>query len=468
MEALVFRDGSKVDPETDPICVLFHLLSCFKRFNDDTIWSPQTDSLILTCTNSSKSAFIKATLDAPFFIRYSLYKDLPRPAGYTAPHCQLKASLVLSYLRKNKLTPNVVSLVMSLKDPGHAERVMKLPKTPPQVDKEIRIIRQKWLPFDPETGKEVGQDDEAGKLDEEFAEEDEEEDKSIESHLMLQFHCIKGVVKRHRLLVEDVDEVLEPAVDEDVYGHSLRITAAHIRAILIRIRPIINDPTGYLTCRFTEEGIQWQAGGLDSVMTEMTSPAEDCLSYDAGPDNIELRFHVREFTAFIELASALDRAIDIRFNPAPAPLLLSLVANPIISQLTHLDIRVYIATSTPSEVEKIIEPPRKRQKLSHPQTETESEPDVKLNEVEQTRPSHDYLSSPQADRTAGQHGRSHEDLSHEDLSRAFTFVPAPFDIRPNLQRHVLDDASEDPTQNSHEPLFSATSRERKFHSLFDD
>ncbi|KZP01544.1 hypothetical protein CALVIDRAFT_559357 [Calocera viscosa TUFC12733] len=294
-------------------------LACLSRYSDDMDILALPNSLTLSATNSSKSAYCRLLLRPSFFSSYSVRTpgssfrsaDTQVEEGRSVK-ARLKTKLLLSYLRHRNHEKGVRSVKLIIREP-------------------------------PQDGSSV-----APGTDEESS----DEERSMESRMLVKFFCDHGVVKQHRLTLEHPDELLAPAAEEDPQQKTVVISRPALRSLLDRMRVGASKADGQISCEFNPADlIVKTAADKGEIYTEVKMIGTDLIRYDAGNTSTSLSFHIREFSATITLAESLEKYLTLTFTAAPAPLILAILpTNPEEKEGDDWEFQAYIATSRATDV----------------------------------------------------------------------------------------------------------------------
>ncbi|KAJ7680277.1 Rad9-domain-containing protein [Mycena polygramma] len=261
-------------------------LACLSRYGEDLAIYATPDTLSLSTTNSSKSAYCRFRYTRQFFSKYSAGSSdawANRDADEEGPAVsgQLLTKSLLSILRHRTVEKSVERL-------------------------ELSIVE----------GNQQGDN-----------RSDEEQD-GLESKLIVRLHCKHGVVKTHRLLILTLTSFLAPGVPDANNESHLTVGPRAIRDMIEHFpvpKGTRSDPQ--LIWNFGESEVEVKSfeSSLDSkgrtqLSTELTISAEEFDLYDVYSTPTTIAFHLREFNATIAFAESMSLPLELRFTDPAAPL----------------------------------------------------------------------------------------------------------------------------------------------------
>ncbi|KAF8708999.1 Rad9, partial [Rhizoctonia solani] len=172
--------------------------------------------------------------------------------------------------------------------------------------------------------------------------QDQLEEQSVESKLVIRFHCKFGVVKTHKLYLNQPPVILAPTLPEqslsrfsigpramkDLLDHFGRRADAQLQWMFkddeVRIRSLERDADNQ---------------GKHQIATEISIPGEEFDFYEILYAPIGLAFHLREINASIALAESLSVPLEFSFTGPGGPVVIQL-------GLDAADQLAMVATST--------------------------------------------------------------------------------------------------------------------------
>ncbi|CAK5281514.1 unnamed protein product [Mycena citricolor] len=274
-------------------------LACLARYGDDLAIYATEDSLSLSTTNSSKSAYGRFKYGRQFFSKYSVesadYTQADDEEGFAVTG-QILAKSLLSILKHRTIEKNVERCEMSIVE-GSLDRT--------------------------------------------------ESDDSLESRLIIRLHCkhgkytliarklkyahsklYLGVVKTHRLVLLNLTSFLAPGVPNAQNESHLTVGPRAIRD-MIEYFPMPkgtrSDPQ--LVWNFGESEVEVKSyessldtKGRNQLSTELSISADEFDLYDLCLTPTSIAFHLREFNATIAFAESMSLALELRFTDPAAPL----------------------------------------------------------------------------------------------------------------------------------------------------
>ncbi|KAF8972991.1 Rad9-domain-containing protein [Flammula alnicola] len=265
-------------------------LTCLSKYGDELSIYATPEFLSLSATNSSKSAYCRFKYDRHFFSKYRLgapkdgwddeIQEIENVTG------QLMTKSFLSILKHRTVEKSV-------------ERC------------ELSIVE--------------------GKQTADSEQEDEDED-SLESKLIVRMHCKHGVIKTHRLLLLTQVSLMAPGVPDATNESRLTIGPKALKDLLDHF-PVAkgarSDPQLVWTFEDGEVGLKSMESSIDSrgrgqLSTEISISAEEFDVYDVYETPTTIAFHLREFNATIAFADSMSLPLDLRFTDPAAPLFIDI------------------------------------------------------------------------------------------------------------------------------------------------
>lgn len=242
------------------------------------------NSLSLSATNSSKSAYCRFKYEKQFFSKYTLTacKDSNSP-NVTG---QLLTKALLSILKHRAIDKTVEWCDMSIIE----------------ADEEDNLIPGSYS----QNGDDVG----------------------LDSKLILRLHCKHGVVKTHRLILLTPVSLMAPGVPDLTNGSNLKIGPKAVKDMMDHF-PVAkgskSDPQLHWTFKDTDVELRSldssiSMRGQAQLATELTISAEEFDIYKIYTTPTAIAFHLREFNATIAYADSLSLSLDLRFTDPSAPL----------------------------------------------------------------------------------------------------------------------------------------------------
>ncbi|KAF7361933.1 hypothetical protein MVEN_00538300 [Mycena venus] len=258
-------------------------LACLSRYGEDLAIYATSESISLSTTNSSKSAYCRFKYGRQFFSKYNVStpdawtdgdEDGPTVTG------QLLTKSLLSILRHRTVEKSVERCELSIADGAQ----------------------------------------QANRSD---AEQD-----GLESKLIVRLHCKHGVIKTHRLLLLTLTSFLAPGVPDASNESHLTVGPRALRDMIEHFpvpKGARSDPQ--LIWNFGESEVEVKSfeSSLDSkgrneLSTELTISADEFDLYDVFATPTTIAFHLREFNATIAFAESMSLALELRFTDPAAPL----------------------------------------------------------------------------------------------------------------------------------------------------
>ncbi|KAJ7497250.1 Rad9-domain-containing protein [Mycena latifolia] len=258
-------------------------LACLARYGEDLSIYATPETLSLSTTNSSKSAYCRFKYGRQFFSKYSVGSSdaWTNDDEEVAVTGQLLTKSLLSILKHKTVEKSV-------------ERC------------ELSIVE----------GTQQAND-----------RSDEDQD-GLESKLIIRLHCKHGVVKTHRLLLLTLTSFLAPGVPDANNESHLTVGPRAIRDMIEHFpvpKGARSDPQ--LIWNFGEAEVEVKSleSSLDSkgrnqLSTELTISADEFDIYEIYSTPTTIAFHLREFNATIAFAESMSLALELRFTDPAAPL----------------------------------------------------------------------------------------------------------------------------------------------------
>ncbi|KAI0695357.1 Rad9-domain-containing protein [Cerioporus squamosus] len=274
---------------------LTRALTCLSKFGEEVILVATPETLALSSTNSSNSAYGRFKYPRSFFSKYRVDAGLVDDDG-GAPSIsgQIATKSLLSIFRHRTNEKGCEKCDFIITD-GPSQHV--------QVE-----------------------------------DEDEERD-SLESRLTVRLHCKHGVVKTHRLAL-NVANNLAPSVPDAAQESRMVVGSKTLKSLLEHFpfgKGSKSDPQ--LIWYFYDDEVQLRShaasvddkGGVGrqssvalmmlmidvgrpQLATELTISAEEFDEYDLQTGPMMLSFHLREFNAPVAFAEASQLPLEIRFT----------------------------------------------------------------------------------------------------------------------------------------------------------
>ncbi|KAF9564727.1 hypothetical protein CPC08DRAFT_630714 [Agrocybe pediades] len=265
-------------------------VTCLTKYGDELVIAADQDTLCFSTTNSSKSAYCRFKYDKQYFTRYRLGNSAGTPAAYGSQteegqlvQGQVLTKAFLSVLKHKTVEKSVERCVISIQNGDNPD-------------------------------------------------DDEEERDSLESKLVVRFHCKHGVVKTHRLLLSNPTTLLAPGLLDGVNETRLVIGPKTLRDLLDHFqiaRGSKSDPVliwtleeNEITLRSNEAGLT-EARGRTELTTEISLSANEFDVYDPYETPMTVAFQIREFTAAIIYADAMSTPLELRLKDRFFPLVLT-------------------------------------------------------------------------------------------------------------------------------------------------
>ncbi|KAG8746836.1 hypothetical protein FRC10_003358 [Ceratobasidium sp. 414] len=263
-------------------------LTCIARYGDELCIHATSEQLTLCATNSSKSAYCGIKFLPEFFDLYRVgaptdaWSMTPEGGEERTVRGQLLVKTLLSILRHKSVEKSLDKCELSV-----VEGV--------------------------EGGAEEG--------------EDESGDQSVESRLVIRMHCKFGVIKTHKLYLNQPPVILAPTLPRQ---RPSRVTVGP-RAVRDLLDHFGRRADSQLQWMFSAEDVRVRSlerdadsQGKHQIATEISVPADEFDLYDVLVPPIGLAFHLREINASIALAESLSLPLELSFTEPSAPLVISL------------------------------------------------------------------------------------------------------------------------------------------------
>ncbi|CAE6436716.1 unnamed protein product [Rhizoctonia solani] len=276
-------------------------LTCIARYGDELCLHATPEILTLCATNAAKSAYCGMEFKCEFFDSYHVGpKDgvnMALEGKEVTVRGQLLAKTLLSILRHKTVEKSLEKC-------------------------ELNIVEA----VEGSTAED----------------QDQLEEQSVESKLVIRFHCKFGVVKTHKLYLNQPPVILAPTLPEqslsrfsmgpramkDLLDHFGRRADAQLQWMFkddeVRIRSLERDADNQ---------------GKHQIATEISIPGEEFDFYEILYAPIGLAFHLREINASIALAESLSVPLEFSFTGPGGPVVIQL-------GLDAADQLAMVATST--------------------------------------------------------------------------------------------------------------------------
>ncbi|KZV74506.1 hypothetical protein PENSPDRAFT_625733 [Peniophora sp. CONT] len=262
---------------------LTRALTCLSRYGDEVTVYGTPEGLSLSATNSSKSAYCRFRYEKAFFSKYNIGDA--SSSGRRGPYADDSEEVV-------KGTIPAKALLSVLKNRASDKSVEKC---------ELSIIEG-----NPHA--------------------DEEED-SLESRLIVRLLCNYGVVKTHRLTLNDIESLLAPGISEEPNESRLTIGPKALKDLIDQFPSSKNaksDPQLSWTFGDTQVQVKSHETSMEvrgaALSTELSIDSEEFDNYDIFVAPVSFAFHLREFSATIAYAESMSIALDLHFTEPAAPL----------------------------------------------------------------------------------------------------------------------------------------------------
>ncbi|KAI5119131.1 hypothetical protein M0805_005737 [Coniferiporia weirii] len=276
-------------------------LSCISRYGDEMIIHAGPDSLVLTSMNQPKTAFCSITYSRTFFRRYSIAQSRTQASTAAGPShttggrvsqneqpptlkCQLQTKALLSILRHKNTEKSTEKCEFTIID---------------GVDTPEEEVR--------------------------------EDEDTLESRLIVRLHCKHGIVKTHRLLLNNPTNDDAPAIRSGDNESRLVVQSYAVKEMIEHF-PNAKGPRSdpELIWRFDDNEVKVKsmekgidAKGKSQLVTELTLGPGEFDVYDIMLAPLTIGFFLREFNAAITLADALLVPVDMRFTRSAEPVYIS-------------------------------------------------------------------------------------------------------------------------------------------------
>ncbi|KAF8070693.1 Rad9-domain-containing protein [Lyophyllum atratum] len=264
-------------------------LTCLSKYGDELSIYAASDSLSLSATNSSKSAYCRFKYERLFFSKYGVLPSQTAQEEWADDFEQVMS------VTGQLLTKSLLSILKHRTVEKTVERC------------EMSIVE----------GHEATDD---------ATRPDDQDD--LETRLIVQLHCKHGVVKTHRLILLTPTSLMAPGVPEALTESNLTIGPKALKDMIEHFplaRGAKSDPQ--LIWSFGEYDVELRSlessidtKGKAQVATELTISAEEFDVYNIYAPPTTIAFHLREFNATIAYADSMSLAIDLRFTNPAAPL----------------------------------------------------------------------------------------------------------------------------------------------------
>ncbi|CAE6442119.1 unnamed protein product [Rhizoctonia solani] len=277
-------------------------LACIARYGDELCLHATPEILTLCATNAAKSAYCGMKFAPEFFDTYHVggtadALEMAPEGEEVTVRGQLQAKTLLSILRHKTVEKSLEKCEMSI-----VEGV--------------------------EGGVAEG--------------EEQAEDQSAESKLVLRLHCKYGVIKTHKLYLNQPPVILAPTLPQQrpsrvVIGpRAMKDLLDHFgRRADAQLQWMFNDEE--VRVRSLERDADNQ--GKHQIATEISVPGDEFDLYEVHYAPIGLAFHLREINASIALAESLSIPIEFSFTEPGGPMIIML-------ELDAADQLAMVATST--------------------------------------------------------------------------------------------------------------------------
>ncbi|KAJ3512262.1 hypothetical protein NLJ89_g3623 [Agrocybe chaxingu] len=268
-------------------------LTCLSRYGEELSIYATPEFLSFSATNSSKSAYCRFKYEKQFFSRYRLgvglttrdewdneVEEIRNVTG------QLLAKALLSILKHRTVEKSVERCDLSIVEGSEAPN----------------------------------------------GEAEDEDHDSLESKLILRFHCKHGVIKTHRLLLLTPTSLMAPGVPDAANESRLTIGPKALKDLIDHF-PVSkgskSDPQLVWTFEDAEVGLKSVESSIDSrgrgqLSTEITISADEFDVYEIYESPTTIAFHLREFNATIAFADSMSLCLDLRFTDPSAPLFIDI------------------------------------------------------------------------------------------------------------------------------------------------
>lgn len=270
-------------------------LTCLLKYGDDLTIYAAPDSLSLSATNSSLSAYSRFRYERQFFVNYSVGEKRVNSGSFARDVEEVQ--IVTGQL----LTKSLLSVLRNR-----------------TVDKTVNRCELSII----EGGAES---------------EDNEDQDSLESKLIVRLHCEHGIVKTHRLLLLTPTSLMAPGVPNDPTESKIMIGPRMLKEMIEHFgtsRSSKNDPQ-LIWCFDSSE---LRVGNLESSLnakgnaqmsTDITLGADGFDVYDIYLTPTTLVFHLREFNATVAYAESMSLDMEMKFTDPAAPLFINIESDSI-------------------------------------------------------------------------------------------------------------------------------------------
>ncbi|KLO17135.1 hypothetical protein SCHPADRAFT_994599 [Schizopora paradoxa] len=266
-------------------------LTCLSKYGENITIRASQDSLSLSSLNSSHSAYCNFKYNRDFFQRYSLSKSNdPGPSASNSSRTPAETAFAWSLNTKALLT-----ILRHRNNDKSAEKC------------EFIVVEGQQ----PETQDEAREDED-----------------SLESRLILRLHCKHGVVKTHRLLLNEASDNFVPIKPQNDQENRICVHPRTLKDIIDHFpfsKSAKSDPQ--LIWRFgdLEVSVQSVDGGIDTkgktqLATELTISSDDFEEYDVSITPMSVGFHLREFNASVAYADGMSVLMELHLAAPSEPL----------------------------------------------------------------------------------------------------------------------------------------------------
>ncbi|KAG8701622.1 hypothetical protein FRC08_003991 [Ceratobasidium sp. 394] len=263
-------------------------LTCIARYGDELCIHATSEQLTLCATNSSKSAYCGIKFLPEFFDLYRVgaptdaWGMTPEGGEQLTVRGQLLVKTLLSILRHKSVEKSLDKCELSVVEGVEGGAA--------------------------EGGEEPG-------------------DQSVESRLVIRMHCKFGVIKTHKLYLNQPPVILAPTLPRQ-RASRVTIGPRAVRDLLDHFGRRADSQlqwmfsAGDVRVRSLERDADSQ--GKHQIATEISVPADEFDLYEVLVPPIGLAFHLREINASIALAESLSLPLELSFTEPSAPLVISL------------------------------------------------------------------------------------------------------------------------------------------------
>ncbi|KAG5647049.1 hypothetical protein DXG03_001419 [Asterophora parasitica] len=370
-------------------------LTCLSKYGDELSIYATSDSLALSATNSSKSAYCRFKYERLFFSKYSIAatpgeawsNEIEQTVNVTG---QLLTKSLLSILKHRTVEKTVERCEMSIVE-GHEAN-----------------------------------DDET----------QEENHDNLETRLIIRMHCKHGVVKTHRLILLTPTSLMAPGVPDAQNESNLTIGPKALKDMIEHFplaRGAKSDPQ--LIWSFGEYNVDLRSlesstdtKGKAQLATELTISAEEFDVYNIFAPPTTIAFHLREFNATIAYADSMSLAVDLRFTDPAAPLYIDVEGDNSATLFVISTSQVHGADAGAPSQKYVAPGTKKRERDETPLELKNKKPMKAVQKVEPQTPSvrHSLPRTPGyvPQQLPGSSGPSHMDASRYDDMPPPSFIPA--------------------------------------------